>query len=66
MYTAQVVTQELGPQLVTAIRELAGGALIYCRCPLPIRLSRDCRIPRRPSARTMASRSEAPSSKSRM
>jgi 4-hydroxyphenylacetate 3-monooxygenase len=28
MYTAQVVTQELYPQLVTAIRELAGGALI--------------------------------------
>jgi 4-hydroxyphenylacetate 3-monooxygenase len=28
MYTAQVVTQELYPQLVTEIRELAGGALI--------------------------------------
>jgi 4-hydroxyphenylacetate 3-monooxygenase len=28
MYTAQVVTQELYPQLVTSIRELAGGALI--------------------------------------
>lgn len=28
MYTAQVVTQELYPQLVNSIRELAGGALI--------------------------------------
>jgi len=28
MYSAQVVTQELYPQLVNAIRELAGGALI--------------------------------------
>ena len=28
MYTAQVLTQELYPQLVTEIRELAGGALI--------------------------------------
>jgi 4-hydroxyphenylacetate 3-monooxygenase len=28
MYTAQVLTQELYPQLVTGIRDLAGGALI--------------------------------------
>jgi 4-hydroxyphenylacetate 3-monooxygenase len=28
MYTAQVITQELYPQFITTIRELAGGALI--------------------------------------